>query len=1130
MPTIDELAPATSASDTDEFIVSQAGTARSISRSQVLNGVQTQLAVPTGSLLGRISSGTGSPEVISIGPNLSFNGSTLSATATPFLIDALQSGLVPASGDLLSMSQAGTNVAVTYGQFLNGFSGLSNVNISQALVTPTGSMGSQTLASLTAKILPTSGGSLTGALSLAANPTLPTQAANKAYVDLQNSNVLSLTGGSLSGTLSLSSTPQQPLQAATKGYVDAAIAITLPATGGSLSGALLLNADPVTTLQASTKHYADLKLSRTGDTLAGVLTLAADPMLALQAATKNYVDTQFAAALPKAGGTLLGSLALAFDPTLNAQAATKQYVDQRLLRTGDTLAGALVLASDPVTSSQAATKNYVDTQSLASVSRAGSSMTGYLLLASDPALALQASTKQYVDLRVARNGDTLTGALYLAANPTAPLQAATKQYVDGQTANALTSAGGTFTGSVLLASDPLTALQATTKQYTDARVLRAGDTLTGALVLASDPISPGQAATKNYVDIQLSSTLPRTGGTLSGSLTLNADPIAASQAATKHYVDAQTSTTLSLLGGTLTGALSLLTVPTLPTQAATKQYVDTQVATALPVAGGSLSGILSLAGVPTSPLHAASKAYVDANPSSNGVINVALAPYGALLNGVADDTAAFKAAYLAAPAGSAIYVPHGTTVLQQPGSWGISLTKRVKWFVDGTTLADGTPLASAVPSGGNLAELVLPGFVVGNTSTSFSVSQGSSQATDLAVQQSAYIVSHNGGTNGAVVANARVDTIIYNSPATYIWGGIDRLIWAGIQTPVAATPAQHVGRYIQTVRQVVANGTNGLPLPQPQLWAACLEYRDATGLPSSSANAALTVEMDWFGNGLDDANSRAIQSLVIGQSNTAGAPVQVSTIIGVSLSAGSSGSAITVFKVDVPFSNAVLDTTNAAQVGSAPVIKMSAGQAIAFEGSNSCRLFYDNTTNTNGSLKWTTGSTTCVVGKGISVGWENVFATSNSIPASIAGNILFLVGASAYTLTLPAASAVAAGTGFTFSALGAGAVSITPAGTDGIDCGPVVLRTNDRYHLVSDGSSSWREVFRTNAVGPKWTAPPVLPSYTVATLPTGQTAAGQAFATNGRKPTEAAGTGTGVQVFFDGQHWISCCSGAVVAA
>ena len=107
-------------------------------------------------------------------------------------------------------------------------------------------------------------------------------------------------------------------------------------------------------------------------------------------------------------------------------------------------------------------------------------------------------------------------------------------------------------------------------------------------------------------------------------------------------------------------------------------------------------------------------------------------------------------------------------------------------------------------------EMVLPGVVVGNSEVSAEVSQGASQATDFAVSRSAYIVNHTGGpTTGAVSANARTDTIIYNSPNNYIWGGIDRLLWCGVQTGSASAPAQHVGRYIQTIRQSVGTNSAG---------------------------------------------------------------------------------------------------------------------------------------------------------------------------------------------------------------------------------------------------------------------------------------------------------------------------------
>jgi hypothetical protein len=148
----------------------------------------------------------------------------------------------------------------------------------------------------------------------------------------------------------------------------------------------------------------------------------------------------------------------------------------------------------------------------------------------------------------------------------------------------------------------------------------------------------------------------------------------------------------------------------------------------------------------------------------------------------------------------------------------------------------------------------------------------------------------------------------------------------------------------------------------------------------------------------------------------------------------------------------------------------------------------------------------------------------------VAGNIVFLAGASTYTVTLPAAASVTAGTGFTFSVLGTATVTIAPAGSDGIDNSPIILHQNDRYHIISDGSSSWHEVFRTNFINPRFAGTPILPSYTVAGLPSSTIAGAKAFTSNGRKPSESAGAGTGVEVFCDGTHWISVCGGTQVQA
>jgi len=981
MPTIDELAPATAAADSDELPVNQNGITRKITRAQVLAGVQTQLNIPAGTVLGRITAGTGSPETITVGSYLSLSSGTISAMAAPYSVALSPAGLVPSPGDFVPLGQSGTNVAVSYSTFLQGLSTVGSVNGTQLVVTPTG------------------------------------------------------------GTISL----------------------------------------------------------RLGDFASSVIT--------------------------KGGGSLAGPLSLASDPSALLQAATKQYVDSRIFRTGDTLTGPLLLSGDPVVPLQAATKNYVDTN--ASLLHLGFTMAGPIVLSGDPTSALNPATKNYTDTRLLRGGDTMTGPLGLSAGPTSALQAATKAYVDSQATTLLPLTGGILSGPLTLSGDPASVLQPATKQYADTKIVRTGDTMTGLLTLAGAPTSAFHAATKTYVDSQLSTALPKAGGTMSGPVILSGDPTTSSQAATKHYVDTGLAGSLPITGGTVTGQITLAVNPAAPANVVNKQYVDLQISSVLPLSGGSLTGLLALASSPVAPFHAATKQYVDANPGPSGVINVRLPPCNATFNGVTDDTAAFTTAYQLAPAGGTIYVPNGTTVLQASPNWGIPTTKPVKWIIGGTMLSGGSALGDAIPTGGSPSGIVLPATVTGFGTTGAIFSQGNSQPTDFAVLHASYVVNHLGGATQSIISNSRTDTIINQSPFNNVWGGFDRLVWSGTQTPSASSPSKHVGRYTQTIRQTVGTNNAGIPLPQPLMWSSYVEFRDTTGKPSSWTNASVSSEVDWFGNGVDDANQRQIQSLVLGQNSTSGAPAEVSAAVGVSLASGSTGTIYRVFNVTVPYSISVLDTSNATQLAGAAAIRMASGQAIAFEATNSVNLAYSSAT---GAIVAKYGATACAIGRGISVSFGVVLSASAAISATASGSIVFLTGSGANTITLPSASGVAAGTGFTFSAIGTGVVSIVPNGSDSVDLAPVTLRQYDRYHIVSDGASLWREVFRTNSVSPHFIGPPVLPSYLVSALPTSPGAGAKAFTTNGRKPGEVAGVGTGVEVFNDGSQWISVCGGLPVAA
>src|SRR5579862_566132 len=125
MPTIDELAPATAATDSDELPVSQNNITRKITRAQVLAGLQPQITMAAGTVLGRTTAGSGSPEVITVGKYLTLAAGTLSGMAAPYSIALTPGGLVPGPGDLVPIAQGGNNVSVTYSTFLKGLSAVA---------------------------------------------------------------------------------------------------------------------------------------------------------------------------------------------------------------------------------------------------------------------------------------------------------------------------------------------------------------------------------------------------------------------------------------------------------------------------------------------------------------------------------------------------------------------------------------------------------------------------------------------------------------------------------------------------------------------------------------------------------------------------------------------------------------------------------------------------------------------------------------------------------------------------------------------------------------------------------------------------------------------------------------------
>ena len=321
------------------------------------------------------------------------------------------------------------------------------------------------------------GGTMSGFIVLHADPASAMQAATKQYVDTKATSThnhdaayspvahthtyLPLAGGTLSGFLTLHADPSSAMHAVTKQYADTKAAsghnhdaayspvahnhstLYLPLAGGTLTGFLTLHADPTNPMHASTMQYVDARiltratlvhthtyLPLAGGTMTGFIVLHADPSSAMHAVTKQYVDNKAPLGgpyLPTVGGTMLGNIFLpAGDPpTMGVHATPKSYVDAgdalKVAKAGDTMTGPLALPAVPPTlATHATSKTYVDTADALKVAKAGDTMTGFLTLHADPDAAMKAATKQYVDSRATAVGTGGHASFMFSAATTEP--------------------------------------------------------------------------------------------------------------------------------------------------------------------------------------------------------------------------------------------------------------------------------------------------------------------------------------------------------------------------------------------------------------------------------------------------------------------------------------------------------------------------------------------------------------------------------------------------------------------------------------------------------------------------------------------------------------------------------------
>lgn len=537
--------------------------------------------------------------------------------------------------------------------------------------------------------------------------TLMTDPVTKAYVDSATASKLSLGGGSMSGALVLAADPVTDSQAVTKRYVDliAAGIKTKPAVNlmslVNVPGVLVNNVLTATmngvlnvdgkNAEPNYKILLGNQLDYRENGCYSVVNPGTDttPYVLERTELSNSSDEIPGSYFFVTGGVELkatGWILVVNDPdtfTLNTDLIyVIQFSGRSLYIAGNGLnligntfhintenAGRIVVNSDSIdlaltgVSSGTYTKLTVD--SYGRVTSAAQLVASDIPTLSWNKIALDRPTTvdgYGITDAVKKTGDTMTGVLTLSNDPSANLHAATKQYVDGKfnaLTNTVTSGDTNLQAQINAAIVEIDALQVdpVTKSYVDtqdsAKLNLTGGTMTGPIVLSGLPTAGNQAASKQYIDNSISvlnDAISNGDASLQAQITdvvqdvavLRTDPV------TKTYVDNQDALKLNKAGDSMSGALSLNGNPTANLHAVPKQYVDSAVTTLtsgkLDKAGGTMTGTLVLASDPSAPLQPATKQYVDGIQSTlQGNLNAAVNTLQSEVTTLQTDVTALKA-------------------------------------------------------------------------------------------------------------------------------------------------------------------------------------------------------------------------------------------------------------------------------------------------------------------------------------------------------------------------------------------------------------------------------------------------------------------------------------------------------
>lgn len=210
---------------------------------------------------------------------------------------------------------------------------------------------------------------------------------------------------------------------------------------------------------------------------------------------------------------------------------------------------------------------------------------------------------------------------------------------------------------------------------------------------------------------------------------------------------------------------------------------------------------------------------------------VSVKQFGAVGDGVADDTAAFQAAATAAGAGNPIYVPSGNYLKNL-------ITNESDYF---WICGEALDYAGVNP-------ITLLGHVEQSFANRRLIQKTATTAGEYAEIQLSKSFDYVGGTAGQVASGMVLSTSVSSGVEDFVWNFTSVL-------NNSANAGENVAIYGQ------GNRDAGIG----PIWAGVFEAKDKTNTSGAGKGGLVGIEVDVFANGTDDASNRIGIDVVVGK-------------------------------------------------------------------------------------------------------------------------------------------------------------------------------------------------------------------------------------------------------------------------